>query len=101
MGCLQVTLSRVVGLEVDLSCSAGMATRYARVGGLQSALSRVGGMVSTLTDAGEHLRARFGIVCRPEPTGWYIEVNPEEVQWITDDIGVTYEVRSNVEWTID
>jgi hypothetical protein len=101
MGCLQVTISRVGGLEVSLSCSAGMETRYSRVDGLETSLARVGGLTASLTDAGEHLRSRLGIVCRPEPTGWYLEVNPEEVQWITDDMGVVYNVQSNVEWTIE
>lgn len=101
MGCLQVTISRVGGLEVSLSCSAGMETRYSRVDGLETSLARVGGLTASLTDAGEHLRSRLGIVCRPEPTGWYLDVTPAEVQWITDDIGVVYNVESNVEWIID
>lgn len=42
----------------------------------------------------------LGIVCTRSEIA-LIEVTPEDVQWITPDMGVVYEVTSRVSWNIE
>lgn len=42
----------------------------------------------------------FGIVCTRSEIA-LIEVTPEDVQWITPDMGVVYEVTSRVSWNVE
>lgn len=48
----------------------------------------------------EFLNVRCSIVCSLAEIQDYLEVTPEEIQWITDDMGVFYDVQSNVEWIV-
>ena len=48
----------------------------------------------------ERLKASVSIVCTLSEAKKWLEVSPLEVQWITDDMGVYYDVVSNVEWII-
>lgn len=49
-----------------------------------------------------HLRVSCGIVCDVNDTGGkYLDVSPDEIQWITEDIGVIYTVYSNTDWEIE
>lgn len=49
-----------------------------------------------------HLRVSCGIVCDVNDTGGkYLDVSPDEIQWITEDIGVVYTVYSNTDWEIE
>lgn len=42
----------------------------------------------------------LGIVCTRSEIA-LIEVTPEDVQWITPDMGVVYEVTSRVSWNVE
>lgn len=46
------------------------------------------------------LNVKCSIICTLTEVGHYLEVTPADVQWITDDMGVFYDVESNVEWII-
>lgn len=48
----------------------------------------------------DFLNVRCSIVCSLAEIADYLEVTPEEIQWITDDMGVFYDVQSNVEWIV-
>ena len=48
----------------------------------------------------ENLKVRCSIVCSLAEMVEYLKVSPEEVQWITDEVGVFFDVRSNVEWKV-
>lgn len=54
-----------------------------------------------VSDVASHLNARVSIICSVSEAVYYLNVTPEEVQWITDDAGVFYDVESNVEWIIE
>ena len=62
-----------------------------------------------ITDEGQHLKAYCSIVCSigvPDGPGElpivkYLRVLPDEVQWITDDMGVFFDVESNTEWIVE
>ena len=50
---------------------------------------------------GERLKATVSIICSLAEFVAFLDVSPDEIQWITDDLGVYYEVKSNVEWIIN
>ena len=53
----------------------------------------------SIADSTPHFNLTCSVVCSLENTVW-LRVTPEEVQWITDDIGVFYDVESNTSWTV-
>lgn len=81
---------------------ACLTANISRVGeGLVTSVSRIGeGVVAGVSRIGEGLVARCSIVCTIAEITDYLEVTPIEVQWITDDIGVFFDVKSNVKWII-
>jgi hypothetical protein len=46
------------------------------------------------------LNITCGVVCTATEVK-YLRVSPEEVQWITTDVGIIYTVTSNIEWKIE
>lgn len=46
-----------------------------------------------------HLKVSCGIVCSVGDIN-YLRVSPQEVQWITPDMGVVYTVESDTSWSI-
>lgn len=46
------------------------------------------------------LEIRFSIVCSIKDANKYLKITPEEIQWITEDMGVYYDVKANVNWVI-
>lgn len=54
----------------------------------------------SLYDAATHLNVKCSVVCSLAEIGDYLEVTPADIQWITDDVGVFFEVESNVDWII-
>lgn len=47
----------------------------------------------------KHLTVFYGIVCSIK-TENYLQVSPEDVQWITEDSDIIYIVKSNMNWKI-
>ena len=47
----------------------------------------------------KHLTVSYGIVCSIK-TENYLQVSPEDVQWITEDSDIIYIVKSNTNWKI-
>lgn len=63
--------------------------------------SRVGDRLNTTTSRlGDRFEATVSIICSIEEFKAILKVSPDEIQWITDDKGVFFEVESNVEWII-
>ena len=48
----------------------------------------------------KHLDINCSIVCSLEQIKLYLDVTPADIQWITDDIGVYFDVHSNTDWII-
>lgn len=92
MGCLNV---KVTNLHNPIECGIN------RIGkGIKALLTRVGEPMNAIaTDIAEHLNVRCSIVCSVSDLR-YINVSPTEIQWITNDTGVFFDVESNVEWII-
>lgn len=56
--------------------------------------------VGSVTELGKHLSVKCSIVCSLSKVIEYINVTPDEIQWITDDMGVFFDVESNTDWII-
>lgn len=56
-------------------------------------------IVVTAEDVGKHLKIACGIVCSVADLH-YLRVSPQEVQWITPDEGIIYNVESDTDWII-
>ena len=68
---------------------------------VRASASRIGdGLNASSTRLGERLKATVSIICSLAEFVAFLKVSPDEVQWITDDMGVFYEVESNVEWIV-
>lgn len=52
-----------------------------------------------LCDITSHLKVKCSVVCSIKELP-YLNVSPEEVQWITSDYGVVYHVESNTNWMV-
>ena len=82
MSCLNVnaTLASGVLTAIASDASAHLKVRASRIG--------------------SNLIVRCSVVCSLSEFAKWLNVSPSEVQWITDDVGVFYDVKSNVEWII-
>lgn len=81
--CLSATVSRIgEGIKV----------------GVRSLTEPINVSLRDLVD--KHLSVRCSIVCSLTEVVDYLRVSPSEVQWITDDVGVFFDVESNVDWIV-
>lgn len=81
--CLSATISRVgsgMSVDIDKATPSFLATA-----------------VDTIK---KHLSVRTSIVCSLSEMVDFLRVTPTEIQWITDDMGVFFDVESNVDWII-
>lgn len=46
------------------------------------------------------INVKCRVVCSLSQLDKFLKVTPENIQWITNDTGVYYDVESNVEWVI-
>ena len=103
MSCLSVNITKAtedfrIGVErigAQMSVNVEKATPA-----LSIALSLIPSLSATLSLIGERLKASVSIVCTVSEIKEWLKVSPQEVQWITDDMGVFYDVVSNVEWIV-
>lgn len=57
-------------------------------------------LASAVDTIKKHLSVRTSIVCSLSEVIAFLKVTPNELQWITDDMGVFFDVESNVDWII-
>lgn len=63
-------------------------------------LNNTSSLIPVVTDLYEnHLKVACSLICSLNVKG-YIEVSPEEIQWLTKDSDITYIVKSNTDWEI-
>lgn len=80
---------------------------------LKLGAERLGGIILTVIKSSDslscnifdklidkHLKLTCRIVCTIADTH-YLRVSPSEIQWITPDIGVVYQVMSDTDWIIE
>ena len=95
MACINVHMNDVIG-----SC---LSATISRVGsGLSVDIDKATSpfLVSAIDTIKKHLSVRTSIVCSLSEVIAFLKVTPDEVQWITDDMGVFFDVESNVDWII-
>lgn len=52
-----------------------------------------------ITSITNPMKVVCSLICSLNVKG-YIEVSPEEIQWLTEDTDITYIVKSNIDWEI-
>ena len=57
------------------------------------------GLELSVQDVCNHIKVSCGIFCSVSEVR-YLQVSPNEVQWITPDEAIVYMVESNTNWTI-
>lgn len=80
MGCLSFTLTRIGGVEADL-------TRVG--GGISVSFTRKGGIA-----------CRMGLVCKPNIKHPYLEIEPTLI-WVYPDWATDNNVYSNTHWNVN
>ncbi len=68
---------------------------------LSATIKRIGrGLSVDASRVTNPLKVRASIVCSISEVVDFLRVTPTEIQWITDDMGVFFDVESNVDWII-
>ena len=102
MGCLNVVISRV-GEAPNLQVSR-IGGVIAKVSSITEPLKVAASLaVEPFKVLASNIKKRLNISCSVVCSLadlFYLNVSPEDVQWITDDIGIVYEVESNVKWIV-
>ena len=63
-------------------------------------VDRTGEQLKVITERiHDPLSVNVSVVCNLSDF-YYMEVSPAEIQWITDDMGVFFDVESNVNWIV-
>lgn len=95
MACVNIHMQNVIG-----SCLSATISRVG--GGLSVDIDKATPpfLVSAVDTIKKHLSVRTSIVCSLSEVVDFLRVTPTEIQWITDDMGVFYDVESNVDWII-
>lgn len=72
-----------------------------RIGGISVSTSLIGNPIKfSIFDTVSHPKVRTSIVCSIKELKNYLKVSPEEVQWITPDYGIVYNVYSDLDWIV-
>lgn len=72
-----------------------------RIGGISVSASLIGNPIKfSIFDTVSHPKVRTSIVCSIKELKNYLKVSPEEVQWITPDYGIVYNVYSDMDWIV-
>lgn len=57
-------------------------------------------LIPQISRIGDNLKMKCSIICSFDKVADFIDVKPEDIQWITDTQGIYFDVESNVEWII-
>lgn len=100
--CFDISVSRPGSLSVSASLIRGVAKCAAELvaDGLGVEAQAVGGLQVEAVRLHKPLDVACRLICSVSDLANWLRVTPEEVQWITDDMGVYFDVVSNVEWTV-
>lgn len=92
MSCINLDI-RVINEPLVLSME--------RIGGMSVGVSMASEQMSIrVIDTVTHPKMRVSIVCSIKELRGYLNVSPEDIQWITPDYGIIYKVESDTDWII-
>lgn len=57
-------------------------------------------LFASVTKQENGISIKLSMVCSLSKVAEYLRVSPSDIQWITDDIGVYFDVESNVKWIV-
>lgn len=115
MSCVKVTLSRLQPTEINTklsNCNSDidliLSNLITDINASIEKISNINTFIGLLNPSinAEALRksidinVKFRVVCSLTQLDKFLKVTPENIQWITNDTGVYYDVESNVEWVI-
>lgn len=91
MSCLNVAIRKL---------GESLALMVKRIGGIAVEIHRYDKPIVVIAeDVGKHLKIECGIVCSVADLH-YLRVSPQEVQWITPNEGIIYNVESDTDWIV-
>lgn len=104
MSCLSVLVSNIAK-DLNVSCNIASETPRVFITNDSSSLSISCEIVTGVTGISiahipSGLNISFGIVCSLSDV-LYLDVSPDDVQWITEDTAIMYNVSSNTSWFIE
>lgn len=115
MNCVKVTLSHLQPAEINTelsNCNSDidliLSNLITDINASIEKTSNINAFIGLLNPSinAEALRKSIDInvkcrvVCSLSQLDKFLKVTPENIQWITNDTGVYYDVESNVEWVI-
>lgn len=102
MSCLNISIEHLhnpikaatqrIDKLTSLVCAAGENIQVST----QKLKAQLQGITASITDS---ITVNINVVCSLSDF-YYMDVSPGDIQWITDDTGVFYDVESNVNWII-
>lgn len=57
-------------------------------------------LFASVTKKENGISVNLSMVCSLSKVAEYLRVSPSDIQWITDDIGVFFDVESNTKWIV-
>lgn len=103
MGCLSYKLTRVgCGMNASLTgVGGGISASLSRVGGgIEASLTMKDGGISANFKRVGGMSCRMGLICTPNISHPYLEINPEII-WVYPDWSAYNDVISNTHWNVD
>ena len=100
--CLTAIVKRVGnGIKAFTTIRQIHEARVERVDGISIGITLIERLFKTqVFDTIHHPVVRCSIVCSLSEVIDFLNVTPTDVQWITDDMGVYFDVESNVDWIV-
>ena len=102
MGCLDVSIKHINNpIKTATERTDSLTSLVYRIGedlkvSTEKIKAQLQGITTSITDS---IAINISVVCSLNDF-YYMDVSPGDVQWITDDTGVFYDVESNVNWIV-
>lgn len=115
MSCVKVILSRLQSTEINpelSNCNSNidlvLSNLITDINTSIEKISNINTFVELLNPSinaealrkGIDINVKCRVVCSLSQLDKFLKVTPENIQWITNDTGVYYDIESNVEWII-
>lgn len=100
--CIDIRIIKAQGVDVAaeissdaIGCSSALVSVPLAV---DTAIAK--GMQIEATGIRDNLKITARLLCAVTDIAAWLRVTPDEIQWITEDKGATFEVVSNLDWVV-
>lgn len=115
MNCVKVTLSHLQPTEINTELSncnsdidlvvsnliTDINASIEKISNINTFIRKLNPSINTeILRKSIDINVKCRVVCSLSQLDKFLKVTPENIQWITNDTGVYYDVESNVEWII-